>query len=274
MRLSAGSLDIDAFRSFLEAAGATLAAACPASSELLRFQVGKARGVVSKRKNGSLTLAGEASRLYLQFKGTLPHVRPAPVEKPPAKPAEIITATLSVEYHERARELLADAKKAVIHTDGSSAKGGLGFGGWAAVIQAGFVTVEIYGGAAKSTVNRMEIIAAIVALEVLPPGCVVSLRTDSKYLRDGITKWIDGWKRNGWITFAREPVKNSDLWLRLDIARAQHTVTWKWVKAHRGIAQNERADELAKHGRHLVQNATGTTIPTIQPKGSSDVIAQ
>lgn len=261
MRLSAKSLDIDAFRSFLEAAGATFEPLNVPAAEVLRFRMGLARGTVSVRKDGKLTISGEAPRQYKKFRQTIiaEATAPAPT-RPPGPPAQIVTATIPAADHARARELLAKAKTAIVFTDGSATSGGKGFGGWAAIIRAGFVTVEIFGGARQSTVNRMEIIAAMVALEVLPPGCVVKINTDSKYLRDGITKWIDGWKRNGWLTVAREPVKNEDLWRRLDIAREQHSVTWKWVKAHRGIKDNERADALAKQGRYDTQNAaTGAT---------------
>ncbi|WP_338634535.1 ribonuclease HI [Afipia carboxidovorans] len=140
----------------------------------------------------------------------------------------------------------------MVYTDGSAERGGKGHGGWAAIIRAGFDIVEIHGGAKASTVNRMEIIAAVVALEILPAGCAITLHTDSKYLRNGITQWIDGWKRNGWMTVAREPVKNADLWRRLDTARDCHQVTWRWVKAHAGNPSNERADELAKFARHSI----------------------
>lgn len=261
MRLSAKSLDIDAFRSFLEAAGAIFEPVNVPACEVLRFKIGHARGMVSTRKDGKLTISAEAIRQYKKFKIDHPASPepPAPL-RPPAPPAHIVTATIPAAEHARARELLAGAKKAIVFTDGSATSGGKGFGGWAAIIRAGFTTVEIFGGAKTSTVNRMEIIAAMVALEVLPPGCEVKINTDSKYLRDGITKWIDGWKRNGWLTVAREPVKNAELWVRLELATQQHTVTWKWVKAHRGIAGNERADKLAKQGRHDTQNAAKEAI--------------
>lgn len=260
MRLSAKSLDIDAFRSFLEAAGATFEPVNVPAAELLRFRIGLARGMISARKDGKLTISGEANRQLKKFQGHGPRAASAP----PTPPARIITATIPAAEHQRARELLADAKTAVVFTDGSATSGGVGFGGWCAIIRAGFVNVELYGGAKTSTVNRMEIIAAIVALEVLPPGCAVKINTDSKYLRDGITKWIDGWKRNGWQTAARAPVKNEDLWRRLDTARDLHKVTWKWIPAHRGIAGNERADALAKQGRHDTQNATAQAAPSQQ----------
>ena len=259
MRLSAASLDIDAFRSFIEAAGGAFDAARPEAGEVLRFRIGHSFGVVSRRKDGRLTLAGEAKTTYRQFNTGRRSAKPPmiEVEKEAPRPARILTITLKADEHLRARELLADAKSATVFTDGSATSGGKGRGGWAAIIRAGFTNVEIYGGALASTVNRMEIIAAIVALEVLPPGCVVKINTDSQYLRKGITTWIDGWKRYGWRTVAREPVKNADLWRRLDIARGLHDVRWKWVPAHRGIKANERADELAKRGRHEFKEAEG-----------------
>jgi ribonuclease HI len=260
MRLSAASLDIDAFRSFIEAAGGAFEEAKPSAGEVLRFRVGYAFGCVSQRKDGSLTLTGEAKPIFRKFSGgkMLPYVirTPGKEQSPPAPPAKIITYTMPVADLERAKSLLAPARTATVYTDGSATYGGLGFGGWAAVIKAGFITVEIYGGAKNTTVNRMEIIAALVALEALPPTCATKIKTDSKYLRDGITKWIDGWKRRGWMTFAREPVKNDTLWQRLDAARAGREVLWQWVKGHSGNKHNDRADELAKEGRYAVQRQT------------------
>ncbi|WP_244396160.1 ribonuclease HI [Afipia carboxidovorans] len=221
------------------------------AGELLRFRFGLSYGAVSRRKNGSLTLSGEASQHFINFRKALA-ASPAGEEPKPPRVATITTLTLPVVDHACARERLAKAKTAIVYTDGSAERGGKGRGGWAAIIRAGFDIVEIFGGAEASTINRMEIIAAVVALEILPAGCVVKLHTDSKYLRNGITNWIDGWKRNGWLTVAREPVKNEDLWRRLDAARLSHTVTWKWVKAHVGIRLNERADELAKFARHNI----------------------
>ena len=251
MRLSATSLDVSAFRGFLEAAGCVivfLEQAPAATGDVLRFKDGLAYGCISRRKNGSLTLSGQAPSQFRVFEKARPAVR----EDRPIAAAQITKITLPVADHAIARERLADAKVAIIYTDGSAERGGVGRGGYSAIIRAGFDTVEVYGGAVKSTVKRMEIIAAVVALELLPAGCIVTLHTDSKYLRNGITKWIDGWKRHGWLTVTREPVKNDDLWRRLDVARQTRDVTWKWVKAHVGNKHNERADELAKFGRHSI----------------------
>ena len=134
-------------------------------------------------------------------------------------------------------------------TDGGCS-GNPGPGGWGVVLQArdGETIVkerELSGGAADTTNNRMELTAAIMALEALERPSAIKLVTDSVYVRDGITKWIHGWKRNGWKTAAKKPVKNDDLWQRLDAAQARHRVTWDWVKGHAGHPENERADKLA-----------------------------
>jgi ribonuclease HI len=131
----------------------------------------------------------------------------------------------------------------VVHTDGGS-KGNPGPGGWAAILQSGEHTKEIKGGEVHTTNNRMELMAAIMALETLKRACVVELHTDSQYLQKGITTWIHGWKRNGWRTADKKPVKNADLWQRLEAAVAGHKVGWHWVKGHAGHDLNERADEL------------------------------
>ena len=115
---------------------------------------------------------------------------------------------------------------------------------------------ELYGGDPLTTNNRMELMAAIQALEALRGPTTVTLFTDSKYLLDGITKWIHGWQRNGWLTSAKKPVKNDDLWRRLTAAISRHEVTWQWVKGHAGDPGNERADELARRG---IEEATGVT---------------
>jgi len=133
----------------------------------------------------------------------------------------------------------------VIHTDGGC-HGNPGPGGWAAVLTVGSQRRELSGGAPITNNNRMELQAAIEALNALPEPSVVALHTDSKYVRDGITKWLFGWKRNGWRTKTREPVKNEDLWRQLDAAVARHKVTWHWVKGHAGNAGNERCDRLAQ----------------------------
>jgi ribonuclease HI len=135
--------------------------------------------------------------------------------------------------------------RVVIHTDGACS-GNPGPGGWGAILEWGGRRREIKGGEAHTTNNRMELMAAISALETLKRPCDVDLHTDSQYLRQGITSWIHGWKRNGWRTADKKPVKNADLWQRLDGAVARHTVHWHWVRGHSGHDLNERADELAR----------------------------
>jgi ribonuclease HI len=135
--------------------------------------------------------------------------------------------------------------RVTIHTDGACS-GNPGPGGWGVILQWGDHTREFKGGEAHTTNNRMELMAAIMALETLKQPCEVDLHTDSEYLRQGITDWINGWKRNGWRTAARKPVKNTDLWQRLDAAVHRHTVHWHWVRGHSGHDLNERADELAR----------------------------
>ena len=135
-------------------------------------------------------------------------------------------------------------KKVTIHTDGGC-EGNPGPGGWAAVLRHGETVREVAGGEPATTNNRMELLAAIGALETLPEPCEVELFTDSEYLRNGITSWIARWKANGWKTTARQPVKNEDLWRRLDQARATHRIGWRWLKGHAGHADNERCDQLA-----------------------------
>ena len=134
-----------------------------------------------------------------------------------------------------------------IFTDGSS-KGNPGPGGWGAILTFGDHEKELNGGEPHTTNNRMELMAAIPALEALKRSCIVDLHTDSQYVKNGITGWINGWKKNGWRTADKKPVKNVDLWKRLDAALAQHTVHWHWVKGHAGHTMNERADELARAG--------------------------
>lgn len=136
----------------------------------------------------------------------------------------------------------------IIHTDGAC-KGNPGPGGWGAVLQAGSGhEKELWGGEANTTNNRMELMAAIMALEALKRPCKVELHTDSKYVMQGITEWMRGWKARGWLTADKKPVKNADLWQRLDAARLQHDVKWRWVKGHAGHELNERADQLANRG--------------------------
>ncbi|ADL01863.1 Ribonuclease HI [Brevundimonas subvibrioides] len=135
----------------------------------------------------------------------------------------------------------------IIHTDGAC-KGNPGPGGWGAIIQFGEKAKEMSGGEPLTTNNRMELTAAIMALEALTRPCKIDLHTDSKYVMDGITGWIHGWKARGWKTADKKPVKNDDLWKRLDVARTRHEVKWHWVKGHAGHALNERADQLANRG--------------------------
>jgi ribonuclease HI len=133
----------------------------------------------------------------------------------------------------------------IIHTDGACS-GNPGPGGWGAILTFGDKEKELKGSEAHTTNNRMELMAAISALDALKKPCRVDLHTDSKYVQDGISKWIHGWKRNGWKTADKKPVKNVDLWKRLDEAIARHDVKWHWVKGHVGHELNERADQLAR----------------------------
>ena len=137
--------------------------------------------------------------------------------------------------------------RVVIHTDGACS-GNPGPGGWGVVMRFGPELREIQGGEAQTTNNRMELTAAIKALEALDRPATVDLYTDSQYLRSGITEWIAKWKKNGWRTSDRKPVKNIDLWQRLDAAAARHEVNWHWLRGHDGLEENERADELARDG--------------------------
>lgn len=134
-----------------------------------------------------------------------------------------------------------------IFTDGACS-GNPGPGGWGALLRYGGTERELCGGEAATTNNRMELLAAIRAIEALKRPSEVRLHTDSTYLRDGITRWIEGWKANGWKTAAKKPVKNVDLWRRLDAAAAPHDIEWRWVKGHAGHPDNERADALARKG--------------------------
>ncbi len=134
-----------------------------------------------------------------------------------------------------------------IYTDGAC-RGNPGPGGWGAVLRAGGRERELYGGEAQTTNNRMEMTAAIRALEALKRPCRVDLYTDSQYLRQGITEWMAQWKQRGWRTSDRKPVRNQDLWQRIDELAAQHEVRWHWVRGHTGHPENERADALANRG--------------------------
>jgi ribonuclease HI len=134
-----------------------------------------------------------------------------------------------------------------LYTDGACS-GNPGPGGWGLLLRVNDTEKEMFGGEIDTTNNRMELMAAIQGLESLDRPCEVALFTDSKYVMDGITQWIHNWKKRGWKTAAKKPVKNVDLWQRLDAANSQHQVTWNWVKGHAGDPGNERADELARRG--------------------------
>jgi ribonuclease HI len=135
----------------------------------------------------------------------------------------------------------------IIHTDGACS-GNPGPGGWGAILHYGDTEKVLKGGELATTNNRMELMAAIQALEALTKPCKVELHTDSQYVQKGIHEWIHGWKKRGWLTADKKPVKNDDLWKRLDAARLRHEVTWRWVKGHAGHELNERADALARQG--------------------------
>ena len=150
----------------------------------------------------------------------------------------------------------------VVHTDGACS-GNPGPGGWGAILAFGDHQKELKGGEHHTTNNRMELMAAIAALEALTRPCLVDIHTDSQYLRDGIMKWINNWKRKSWRTAENKPVKNVDLWQRLEAALERHQVRWHWVRGHAGDALNERADQLARDGIMAVRaGAVGALSPT------------
>lgn len=143
---------------------------------------------------------------------------------------------------------MSDTKDIIIWTDGACS-GNPGPGGWGAILEWNGKRKEMKGGEAETTNNRMELLAAINSLSALKGGPhTVDLWTDSSYVKDGISKWIHGWKKNGWKTASKKPVKNVELWQALDNCVAAHNVTWHWLKGHAGHAENERADELAREG--------------------------
>ena len=146
--------------------------------------------------------------------------------------------------------------RVTIYTDGAC-KGNPGPGGWGAVLMLGDSEKELFGGESPTTNNRMELTAVIMALGALKRACSVDLYTDSQYVRQGITAWIHNWKKNGWKTADRKPVKNADLWQALDAARASHDIAWHWVKGHADNPGNLRADALANRGV--------TTVASVQP---------
>ena len=141
-------------------------------------------------------------------------------------------------------------------TDGAC-RGNPGPGGWGALLRAGDTERELKGAEPLTTNNRMELMAAIMALQSLKRPCTVDLYTDSQYVRGGITEWLSGWKRNGWRTSARKPVKNQDLWEALDAAAARHEIRWHWVKGHSGHPENDRADALANEAIDELAEAQG-----------------
>lgn len=142
----------------------------------------------------------------------------------------------------------------VIHTDGACDVNP-GPGGWAAVVRHGERVREISGGAPATTNNRMELQAAIEALRLLKRPCTVELYTDSQYLRNGISEWLPGWKQRGWLTAARKPVKNADLWRELDALASQHSISWRWLRGHSGHSDNERCDQLANEQVRRIKGA-------------------
>ena len=141
----------------------------------------------------------------------------------------------------------------VVYTDGAC-KGNPGVGGWGVLLQYGGRTRELFGGEARTTNNRMELTAVIRALEALKRRCQVRLHTDSQYVQQGITAWIHDWKKRGWKTADRKPVKNEDLWRQLDELAQRHNIEWIWVRGHAGHDGNERADELANRGVEAVKS--------------------
>jgi ribonuclease HI len=162
-------------------------------------------------------------------------------------------------------------KTVEIFTDGACS-GNPGPGGWGAILRYNGKVRELSGGEALTTNNRMELTAAIQALSALKEPCKVELYTDSNYVRDGISGWIEGWKRNGWRTSDRKPVKNAELWQALDEARRRHQVTWHWVRGHSGHPENERADELARLGMAEFKPKKSPA-PTAAPTPSRGAVA-
>ena len=154
----------------------------------------------------------------------------------------------------------------VIHTDGACS-GNPGPGGWGAILAFGKHVKELKGGEPQTTNNRMELMAAIEALEALKRPCLVDIHTDSEYLRNGIMRWIHAWKRNGWRTADRKPVKNADLWQRLDALCARHRVRWHWLKGHAGHVLNERADALAREAIAAIRAGALGALSTDPPRG-------
>ena len=156
------------------------------------------------------------------------------------------------------------SRRVSIWTDGACS-GNPGPGGWGAVLRYGAHEMELKGGEALTTNNRMELTAAIAALESLKRPCVVSLHTDSQYLRGGVTRWMDAWRRNGWRTADKKAVKNEDLWRRLEKAANRHEIDWLWVRGHAGHERNERADELAREGMAPYRRSDASARPPNGP---------
>ena len=147
-----------------------------------------------------------------------------------------------------------------IYTDGAC-KGNPGVGGWGAILRFGGKEKELFGGVANTTNNRMEMTAVIEALKTLSRSCDAVVFTDSSYVQKGISEWIHGWKRNGWKTADKKPVKNADLWQTLDALAAGHKIEWRWIRGHAGHAENERADVLANQGVDLVLARSSKAAP-------------
>lgn len=150
----------------------------------------------------------------------------------------------------------AEAQLVNVYTDGAC-KGNPGIGGWGALLKYGDRTRELFGGEAHTTNNRMEMLAVIRALEALNRRCLIKLHTDSTYVQQGITVWIHNWKKRGWKTADKKPVKNADLWMRLDELAQGHDIEWIWVKGHAGHDGNEQADQLANRGVESVRLEAG-----------------
>ena len=142
---------------------------------------------------------------------------------------------------------MTENKTVTLYTDGAC-KGNPGKGGWGVLMRYGSHEKELFGGEAHTTNNRMELTAIIQGLAALKRPCAVVIYTDSQYVKNGMEQWIHGWKKNGWKTAAKQPVKNEDLWRQLDQLAAQHQIQWQWVRGHTGHAENERADALANQG--------------------------
>ena len=244
VRVRPEDIDLDGYRRFLQTAGAVHTDPHRSCGEIMRFRIGVAFGGVSRRKDGTLSFFGIARKMLAEMT--------APAKTAEAKPVRVQSLTFKAEEHDAVRAILIGAERAEVWTDGSCTAGGIGFGGWAARIRAGFDIVEVYGGARSTTVNRMEMTAAIAALKLLPATATIRIHTDSQYLRRGIREWCARWQSNGWRTMAGEPVKNEDLWKKLIKLTENRPINWKWVKSHAGQRDNERADELARRGRYEI----------------------